>query len=36
MRRDLAPRLAVVLGFVLATCAFAWPLPLNLGDPPHR
>ena len=38
MRRALAPRLGVVLGYVLATCAFAWPLPLNLsthftGDP---
>lgn len=37
-RRALAPRLAVVLGYVLATLAFSWPLPLNLsthftGDP---
>ena len=31
MRRALAPRLAVVLGYVLATLAFAWPLPLHLG-----
>ena len=31
MRRALAPRLAVVLGYVLATLAFAWPLPINLG-----
>ena len=38
MRRAHAPRLAVVLGFVLATLAFSWPLPINLathftGDP---
>ncbi len=31
MRRAHAPRLAVVLGFVLATLAFSWPLPINLG-----
>src|SRR5512134_637148 len=29
--RPLAPRLAVVLGFVLAAGAFTWPLPLYLG-----
>lgn len=38
MRRANAPRLAVVVGYVLATLAFAWPLPLSLsthftGDP---
>lgn len=38
MRGALAPRLAVVLGYVLATLAFTWPLPLHLsthltGDP---
>ena len=31
MRRAFAPRLAVVLGYVLATLAFSWPLPINLG-----
>ena len=36
--RPLAPRLAVLLGYVLATLAFTWPLPLHLsthltGDP---
>jgi len=31
MRRAPAPRLAVVLGYVLATLAFSWPLPINLG-----
>ena len=31
MRRAHAPRLAVVLGYVLATLAFSWPLPINLG-----
>lgn len=31
MRRANAPRLAVFLGYVLATLAFAWPLPLHLG-----
>jgi hypothetical protein len=29
--RPLAPRLAVVLGYVLAASAFMWPLPLHLG-----
>lgn len=29
--RPLAPRLAVVLGYVLAALAFSWPLPLHLG-----
>jgi hypothetical protein len=32
MRRALAPRLAVGLGYVLATLAFSWPLPLVLGS----
>ena len=31
MRRAVAPRLAVVLGYVLAASAFTWPLPLHLG-----
>ena len=31
MRRAFAPRLAVVVGYVLATIAFSWPLALNLG-----
>ena len=31
MRRGHASRLAVVLGYVLAVCAFTWPLPLHLG-----
>jgi len=31
MPRAFAPRLAVVLGYVLATIAFSWPLPLHLG-----
>jgi len=31
MRRATAPRLAVVLGYVLATLAFSWPLAINLG-----
>src|SRR5687768_16701062 len=31
MRRALASRLAVVLGYVLAASAFTWPLPLHLG-----
>src|SRR5688500_20361263 len=31
MRRGHASRLAVVLGYVLAACAFTWPLPLHLG-----
>ena len=31
MRRAIASRLAVVLGYVLATLAFSWPLPMNLG-----
>lgn len=31
MRRVLAPRLAVVLGYVLVACALAWPLPWHLG-----
>ncbi|MBY0495585.1 MAG: hypothetical protein K2Y23_15350 [Cyanobacteria bacterium] len=31
MRRAIAPRLAVVLGYVLVAIAFAWPLPLHLG-----
>jgi hypothetical protein len=38
MQGALAPRLAVVLGYVLATLAFTWPLPIHLsthltGDP---
>ena len=31
MRRGLASRLAVLLGYVLAASAFTWPLPLHLG-----
>jgi hypothetical protein len=31
MRLAPSPRLAVVLGYVLATLAFSWPLALNLG-----
>ena len=36
--RALAPRLAVVIGYVLAALAFTWPLPIHLsthltGDP---
>ena len=31
MRRVRASQLAVVLGYVLAASAFAWPLPLHLG-----
>lgn len=36
--RALAPRLAVVIGYVLAAIAFTWPLPIHLsthltGDP---
>jgi hypothetical protein len=31
MRRALASQLAVVLGYVVAAFAFAWPLPLHLG-----
>jgi hypothetical protein len=31
MRRGHASQLAVVLGYVLAVCAFTWPLPLHLG-----
>lgn len=31
MRRELASRLAVVLGFVLVASAFTWPLPIQLG-----
>lgn len=36
--RPLAPRLAVVLGYVIAAVVFSWPLPLHLsthltGDP---
>ena len=31
MRRERASQLAVVLGYVLAASAFAWPLPLYLG-----
>lgn len=31
MRRAYAPQLAVVLGYVLAASAFAWPLLLHLG-----
>ena len=31
MRRQRASQLAVVLGYVLAASAFAWPLPLFLG-----
>lgn len=30
-RRDLGPRLAVVLGYALVALAFSWPLPLRLG-----
>lgn len=38
MRGALAPRLAVVVGYVIATLVFVWPLPLHLsthltGDP---
>ena len=31
MRRGPASQLAVVLGYVLAVCAFTWPLPIHLG-----
>lgn len=31
MRRELASRLAVVLGYVLVASAFTWPLPIQLG-----
>lgn len=31
MRRERASQLTVVLGYVLAVCAFTWPLPLHLG-----
>ncbi len=31
MPRELRPRLAVVLGFVLVALAFTWPLPIQLG-----
>src|SRR5688572_32759342 len=31
MRRGHVSQLAVVLGYVLAVCAFTWPLPLHLG-----
>jgi hypothetical protein len=31
MRRAVASRLAVLLGYVLAAGAFTWPLPLHLG-----
>lgn len=31
MRRELAPRLAVILGYVLLACVFTWPLPVQLG-----
>jgi hypothetical protein len=31
MRRLFAPRLLVVLGYVLASVAFTWPLPVQLG-----
>ena len=31
MQRDFAPRIAVVVGYVLVAMAFTWPLPLNLG-----
>jgi len=31
MRRELASRLLVVLGFVLVASAFTWPLPIQLG-----
>ena len=31
MRRAIAPRLAVLAGYVMAASAFTWPLPLHLG-----
>jgi len=31
MRRELASRLTVVLGYVLLASAFTWPLPIQLG-----
>src|SRR5688572_14407128 len=31
MRRGQVSQLAVVLGYVVAVCAFTWPLPLHLG-----
>jgi hypothetical protein len=31
MRRELASRLLVVLGYVLVASAFTWPLPIQLG-----
>jgi hypothetical protein len=38
MRGAIAPRFAVVAGFVVAACVFSWPLPLHMathftGDP---
>ncbi len=32
IRRDWAPRSAVILGYVLLALAFTWPLPLHLGE----
>jgi hypothetical protein len=31
MRRDFAPGIAVVLGYLCVAIAFSWPLPLHLG-----
>ena len=31
MRRQIAPRVLVVVGFALAALCFAWPLPLQMG-----
>ena len=31
MQRDLAPRIAVVFGYVCVALAFSWPLPLHLN-----
>lgn len=32
MQRDLAPRIAVVFGYVCVAVVFSWPLPLHLGS----
>jgi hypothetical protein len=32
IRRDWSPRIAVILGYVLAAFIFAWPLPLHIGS----
>jgi hypothetical protein len=32
MQRDFAPRIGVVLGYVLVAVAFSWPLPLHLSS----